>query len=100
MSIAKGRGLCCVSRRLFPFRSRADHAINRVQSCVPLRQFVREGEVVAEITDPVTGDLHPVRASTSGVFCARPATRIAEIHKRLGNIAGTRSFRDGPLLSP
>lgn len=67
---------------------------------VPLGHPVREGEIVAEITDPVTGDLHPVRASTSGVFYARPATRIAEIHKRLGKIAGTRSFRDGPLLSP
>ena len=61
---------------------------------------VVNGEIVAEITDPVTGDLHPVRASTSGVFYARPATRIAEIHKRLGKIAGARPFRDGPLLSP
>ncbi len=67
---------------------------------VPLGHHVRQGEVVAEITDPVTGDLHPVAASTSGVFYARPATRIAEINKRLGKIAGTRPFRDGPLLSP
>jgi predicted deacylase len=67
---------------------------------VPLGHRVRAGEVVAEITDPVTGNLHPVRASTSGVFYARPATRIAEINKRLGKIAGARPFRDGPLLSP
>ncbi|PLK70257.1 deacylase [Rhizobium sp. TH135] len=67
---------------------------------VPLGHRVREGEIVAEITDPVSGDLHPVAASTSGVFYARPATRIAEINKRLGKIAGTRPFRDGPLLSP
>jgi predicted deacylase len=67
---------------------------------VPLGHHVRQGEVVAEITDPVTGDLHSVAASTSGVFYARPATRIAEINKRLGKIAGARPFRDGPLLSP
>ncbi len=67
---------------------------------IPLGHHVRAGEVVAEIIDPVTGDLHPVAASTSGVFYARPATRIAEINKRLGKIAGTRPFRDGPLLSP
>lgn len=67
---------------------------------VPLGKHVRAGEVVAEITDPVTGSLHPVRAGTSGVFYARPATRIAEVDKRLGKIAGSHPFRDGPLLSP
>lgn len=67
---------------------------------VPLGHHVRAGDVVAEITDPVTGELHPIRATTSGIFYARPATRIAEINKRVGKIAGTRPFRDGPLLSP
>ncbi|QLF71577.1 succinylglutamate desuccinylase/aspartoacylase family protein (plasmid) [Peteryoungia desertarenae] len=71
-----------------------------VSYTVSLGHHVRQGEVVAEITDPVTGDLHPVAAGTSGVFYARPATRIAEINKRLGKIAGTRPFRSGPLLSP
>jgi uncharacterized protein len=57
--------------------------------------------VVAEITDLATGRVTPVRATTSGVFYARPATRIAEVGKRLGKIAGkTRPFRDGLLLSP
>jgi predicted deacylase len=61
---------------------------------------VAAGDVVAEITDPLTGFVTPVRATTTGVFYARPATRIAETGKRLGKIAGTAAFREGPLLSP
>ncbi len=41
-----------------------------------------------------------MKACTSGVFYARPATRIAEVGKRLGKIAGAVPFRDGLLLSP
>lgn len=67
---------------------------------VPLGAYVSAGDVVAQITDPVSGELHPIEAATSGIFYARPATRIAEINKRLGKIAGTKPFRDGPLLSP
>lgn len=67
---------------------------------VPLGAQVTPGQVVAQITDPVTGTVHPVAATTAGVFYARPATRIAEVGKRLGKIAGTVPFRDGPLLSP
>jgi predicted deacylase len=59
-----------------------------------------QGDVVAEITDLQTGTVTPVRAGTSGVFYARPATRIAEVAKRLGKIAGAEPFRRGPLLSP
>ncbi|GAB2184309.1 succinylglutamate desuccinylase/aspartoacylase family protein [Roseibium sp. LAB1] len=61
---------------------------------------VAAGETIAEITDLETGKVTPVKASTAGVFYARPATRIAEVGKRLGKIAGTTPFRQGPLLSP
>ncbi len=47
-----------------------------------------------------TGRVTPVLARTSGVFYARPATRIAEVGKRLGKIAGAVPFRGGLLLSP
>lgn len=66
----------------------------------PLGATVAAGDPVAEITDLESGAVLPVRATTSGVFYARPATRIAEAGKRLGKIAGERPFRDGPLLSP
>ncbi len=61
---------------------------------------VAAGDVVADITDLATGAVTPVHAGTSGVFYARPATRIAEVAKRLGKIAGRTPFRDGLLLSP
>jgi predicted deacylase len=67
---------------------------------VALGEHVAAGRVVAEITDVHTGRVTPVRATTSGVFYARPATRIAEVGKRLGKISGPRPFRDGLLLSP
>lgn len=67
---------------------------------VALGTTVAAGDVVAEITDSLTGTVTPVRATTTGVFYARPATRIAETGKRLGKIAGTAAFRDGLLLSP
>ncbi|WP_304620095.1 hypothetical protein [Paracoccus sediminilitoris] len=57
-------------------------------------------DVVAEITDLESGSVSLVRAATAGVFYARSATRIAEVGKRIGKIAGDRPFRDGPLLSP
>ncbi|WP_051108187.1 succinylglutamate desuccinylase/aspartoacylase family protein [Yoonia vestfoldensis] len=67
---------------------------------VPVGTQVTAGQVVAEITDLDTGTVTPVQATTSGVFYARPATRIAEAGKRLGKIAGSVPFRDGALLSP
>lgn len=67
---------------------------------VPLGATVAAGDVVAEITDLESGNVLPVQATTAGVFYARSDTRIAEVGKRIGKIAGDRPFRDGPLLSP
>ncbi len=59
-----------------------------------------EGDLVAEIVDPASGAVTPVRAGVPGVFFARPATRVAEAGKRLGKIAGPVPIRGGNLLSP
>jgi predicted deacylase len=67
---------------------------------VDLGAVVHEGETVAEITDLASGSVTAIKACTTGVFYARPATRIAEVGKRLGKIAGAVPFRHGPLLSP
>ncbi|NBN63142.1 succinylglutamate desuccinylase/aspartoacylase family protein [Pannonibacter tanglangensis] len=61
---------------------------------------IAAGQTLAEITDLGTGAVTPVRATTAGVFFARPATRIAEPGKRIGKIAGSTPFREGALLSP
>ncbi|WP_075289402.1 succinylglutamate desuccinylase/aspartoacylase domain-containing protein [Pararhizobium arenae] len=92
--------LCCEPTPLAGSEALVAPVSGLLSYSVPLGHFIDAGEIVAEITDPVTGALHPVRARTSGVFYARPATRIAEIDKRLGKIAGIHPFRNGPLLSP
>lgn len=65
-----------------------------------LGTHVQAGDLVAEITNPLTGGVTRVCAGTTGVFYARPATRIAETGKRLGKIAGAEPTRAGLLLSP
>lgn len=65
-----------------------------------LGEIVLANDTVAEIVDPLSGTVTPVKATTSGVFYARADTRIAETGKRIGKIAGKQPHRDGLLLSP
>ncbi|MBB3543745.1 succinylglutamate desuccinylase/aspartoacylase family protein [Rhizobium sp. BK399] len=65
-----------------------------------LGQFINRGDIVADIIDPLTGRIDHIEAATSGIFYARADTRIAEVGKRLGKIAGKDPFRTGLLLSP
>lgn len=65
-----------------------------------LGEVVLADEIVAEIVDPLSGAVTPVKATTNGVFYARADTRIAEMGKRIGKIAGKQPYRDGLLLSP
>lgn len=65
-----------------------------------LGQRIAAGDTVAEIVNPLTGAVTPVKATTAGIFYARADTRIAEKGKRLGKIAGTQPMRSGLLLSP
>lgn len=60
----------------------------------------RDAQPMLSRADLESGGVPLVRATTAGVFYARSATRIAEVGKRIGKIAGDRPFRDGPLLSP
>lgn len=61
---------------------------------------VAEGDIVAEIVCPATGQATPVRAGTGGVLFARAGTRFAQAGKRLGKVAGASPTRAGKLLSP
>jgi predicted deacylase len=60
---------------------------------------VREGDVVVDVVDPITGVTTPVTAHSSGVLFARSSSRFATPGKRLGKIAGTTLKRTGKLLS-
>jgi predicted deacylase len=63
-------------------------------------EAIAAGQQVADVTNPDTGEVHPVQARSSGVLYARVATRWAGAGKRLGKIAGTTLVRTGKLLSP
>lgn len=62
--------------------------------------WIRTGDIVVEIVDPMDGHVVPVRATTEGRLFARAGDRFAYAGKRLGKIAGKIPFRTGKLLSP
>jgi len=66
----------------------------------PVGRYVEPGTLIAEIVDPVSGEVDPVHATTSGIFYARTSVRFAVPGCRLGKIAGATPFRSGDLLSP
>ena len=65
-----------------------------------LGAHVMQGDLIAHLLDPVTGESTPVKAGTSGLLFARAASRWASAGKRIGKIAGSNIIRSGKLLSP
>ncbi|MFY8112689.1 MAG: DUF4175 family protein [Rhabdaerophilum sp.] len=63
-------------------------------------EVVTAGEILADITDPLTGDRIPVKALSAGMFYARSAETFVTPGKRLGKVAGDALRRSGRLLSP
>ncbi|MCZ8375297.1 MAG: M14 family metallopeptidase [Beijerinckiaceae bacterium] len=61
---------------------------------------VTAGEILADITDPLTGDRIPVAALSAGMLYARTAETFVTPGKRLGKVAGDSLRRSGRLLSP
>jgi hypothetical protein len=64
-----------------------------------LGEAVEAGAVVAEVIDPLTGEVTPVATRVDGVFFARSKTRWALRGERIGKVAGAKAFRTGKLLS-
>ncbi len=60
---------------------------------------VAAGTLIAEVIDPETGTVVPLRCQSEGMLYARIATRWAAPGKRLAKIAGTTLARTGKLLS-
>jgi len=61
---------------------------------------VLAGDTIADLVDPASGAITPVRCASSGVLYARCGSRWAQAGKRLAKIAGTTLARTGALLSP
>jgi predicted deacylase len=64
-----------------------------------LGERVAAGEAVADIVNPVTGHTATVRASRDGLLFASTAHRHLLRGMHICKIAGSTSFRSGPLLS-
>jgi predicted deacylase len=65
----------------------------------PLGARLEAGATVADLIDPVSGAVTPVRTSVPGVFFARTAHRHLLRGMAIGKIAGAKAFRAGKLLS-
>lgn len=61
---------------------------------------VQQGDLLAEVIDPITQDVTPVTAPTAGLFFARDNRRFVAAGASLGKVAGTEARRSGSLLSP
>ncbi len=60
---------------------------------------VKAGEVVADVTNPISGIITPLKATTDGILYAREIRRFAHAGMGVCKIAGKVAFRTGNLLS-
>jgi predicted deacylase len=63
-------------------------------------RLVQAGEALAEIIDPLSGMVHTLRSSQTGMYYARAAQRFAHTGAELCFVAGPTLQRSGNLLSP
>lgn len=57
-----------------------------------------QGQLVAEVINPIDNQIERVLAGVNGVFYARIRDRYITAGGELGKIAGAQAFRTGPLL--
>ena len=60
---------------------------------------VTAGEAVADLIDPVSGEVTVLRATVDGMFFARSAHRHVIRGMNVGKVAGAKAYREGDLLS-
>lgn len=63
-------------------------------------EWIRAGEVVAEILDPITDQLTPLICQSDGLLYARHWVRFATAGMLVVRLAGGKAKREGPLLVP
>jgi predicted deacylase len=60
---------------------------------------IRAGEVVLEVVEPISGEVHPVVSRTDGLLFARESLRYVRAGRSLCKIAGAVPVRSGKLSS-
>lgn len=63
-----------------------------------LGETLKPGDVVAEVINPITGNVHQLRAEVEGVYYARTRDCYAKANDDIANIAGRIPFKTGNLL--
>lgn len=63
-----------------------------------LGQCLKPGDVVAEVVNPITGQVHAVCAEVEGIYYARVKDCYAKANDEIANIAGRIAFKTGNLL--
>jgi predicted deacylase len=64
-----------------------------------LGEWVAAGDVVVDVVDPLSGQVHAVASRTDGLLFAREAQRHASAGRGLAKIAGSVTVRSGKLTS-
>ncbi len=64
----------------------------------PLGTVLKPGDVVAEVINPITGNVHQLNAEVEGVYYARTRDCYAKANDDVANIAGAIAFKTGNLL--
>jgi predicted deacylase len=62
-------------------------------------QELHKGDTVAEVIDPLSGQVTPLLSPVDGLFYARESRRLAVAGMRVAKVAGNVALRTGPLLS-
>lgn len=62
-------------------------------------EWVEAGTAIAEVINPLSGDVAVLRCNTAGVLYALENRYFASAGMRLAKVAGARAFRTGKLLS-
>ena len=61
--------------------------------------WIRSGEALAEVINPITSDVTTIVSNTAGVLYALENRYFATVGMRLAKVAGAKAFRTGKLLS-
>jgi uncharacterized protein len=68
--------------------------------CAVPGQYLEADELIAEIIDPVSNSVTPVRNRQPGLMYARSLRRMATAGMLVAHVAGTQACRSGYLLQP
>ena len=61
-------------------------------------ETVREGDVIAQVIDPISGSVTDLKSPTDGLLFARDTLRLVTAGARVAKVAGREATRTGKLL--